>query len=192
MIASVTVVVPALAILVFLAFRALLGILGMLVAGATRGPAEGRRGCLGGCALFAVIVLFCVLGVAAFVAFAATLAGVTAIEHNPIRSIEAIHLPNAEHGELPRRGARDLFCLRMDVQGRVDTAVAWVRRALDLDEHDEIDLRVVERREDGAVVELRVPVDARDVRELERELERLGHVLPDGVRIELEAQGYAR
>jgi hypothetical protein len=189
MIASIQVIVPPLAVVLFLAFLVLLAIIARIAGSATRGPKGGERGCLGGCGLFAVILLCCGLAIAGFVAFVATLAGVTAIEHNPIRRIEGFRVPDGERLDT-RRGER-LYCIRFDVSEPADDAIAAIKRLLRLDERH--DLRIdVERLHEGSRVELTFPVSARDLEELDRNLERLGVDPPDGVRIELKDRGFPR
>jgi hypothetical protein len=194
MIASVHVVFPALAVLVFLAFLVLLAVLGKMAASATRGPADGGRGCLGGCGLFVVILAFCALGVAGFVAFVLALTGVAAVEHNPIKSVEVIW-PDAVpggHGE-PGSRRRDAVpvLLRVTTEGEREDAIRRIRaileRRLDVDDRVLDDLRTTTTAE-GTVIELRFPVDRRDLEEVRRELQAWGVEVGEGVRVVLEVE----
>jgi hypothetical protein len=181
MIALLRVLVPSLAVVLFLAFLGLLVVIARIAGSATRGPKEGERGCLGGCGLFAVILLCCALAVAGFAAFVATLAGIAAVEHNPIRRIED---PVYERDE-------DLYCVRFETSEPADETIAYLKRLLRLDDHHDLQISV-EPLGEGSRIELRFPVSSRDLEQLDRDLERLGIDLPDGVRIELKDRGYPR
>ena len=192
MIASVSVIVTPLAILLFLAFLALLALLAVVASRATRGPEDGRRGCLGGCGLFLVILLLCGLAIAGFVAFVVTLTGVTAIEHNPIRdiSVHVPELPNTEHGEY-KRGRDVPILIRVETDGDHENVIPGIRRFLerrfDIDDDAFEHVRTI-RTETGTRIEISIPVDARDLENLERELEAWGLELERGLRIELETE----
>jgi len=188
------VVFPAVAFFFFLAFLVLLALLGKLAARATQGPPDGRRGCLGGCGLFAVLVLLCALGIAGFVAFALVTAAVTAVEHNPVQSVELIHAEDADAAlgsERPSSGRGDQLVMRFEVEGDVEPLVAFVKRRFDLADED-VSLRVSRGEGTAALIELWLPLDSHDVEELRRELESSGWELPGGVRVKLRDSGYPR
>jgi hypothetical protein len=181
-------VIPLAACVLFLAFLVLLGSLGRLAAQATRGPADGKRGCLGGCGLFAVLAFLCALGIAGFLGFLLAALGATAVEHNPIRSVQLLHVPGAGGGLHALRG-RDALVVRFEALGEAPPLLELLRRRFDL-EGEELELSVT-RGEDGtSTVEVVLPVGARDVEDLRRDLEESGWKLPSGVRVELKDYGY--
>jgi hypothetical protein len=193
-IASLRIVIPSVAVLLFLAFLVLLVVIARIAGSATRGPKGGERGCLGGCGLFAVILLCCGLAIAGFVAFVATLAGVTAVQHNPIKSIDIL-LPDASS---PARG--DFPALRDDevpvvvhvaADGDLTDAARRVRalleRRFDVDRRAFRNVRTV-TGPDGSSLELWFPMRRRDLNDLRRELEAWGVELGGGVRITLDEE----
>jgi len=189
-VASIHVVVPSLAVLLFLAFLVMLVVVAKIASSATRGPKEGSRGCLGGCGLVAVLGLLALLSIAGFVAFVATLAGVSALEHNPIKSIDGIYLPSTDPGLEGRREGR--FHLIFEVEGDVDRAIRMLERRVrrfDRRRYDGVEWSI-QRRENGARIDVSFPLDERELEDLERELEWLEIDRPDGFRIELESQGW--
>jgi hypothetical protein len=179
-------VIPLIACVLFLAFLVLLGTLGKLAAQATRGPAEGKRGCLGGCGLFAVLVFLCALGIAGFLGFLLAALGATAAEHNPIRSVQVLHVPGGAHGA-PGFHRPDALIVRFEVEGEVEPLLELLRRRFDL---EDIELSVTPGEDGRSAVEVVLPVEARDVEELRSELEEAGWKLPSGVRVELRDYGY--
>lgn len=180
-------VIPLVACILFLAFLILLGTLGKVAAQATRGPADGKRGCLGGCGLFAVLAFLCALGIAGFLGFLLAALGATAVEHNPIRSVQLLHVPG--EGRLHDFLGRDALVVRFEVEGEAEPLLELLRRRFDL-EGEELELSVTHGEDGTSTVEVVLPVDARDVEDLRRELEASGWKLPSGVRVELKDYGY--
>jgi hypothetical protein len=162
----------------------------------TARDAQGRReplGCVLGCGLGAALLLLALLGLAAFVAGMATLAGARALEANPVERIRVVSDQEALDGvdglapfhHDPRRPLHVVF----EVAG----GEAPVERLLELVERHadgEASVAVREVRRDGrdlVLVDVALPAGRNDLRELERELRRWlpRASLGDGVVVEL-------
>jgi hypothetical protein len=183
------------ALLLFLGFLALLALLGRFAAQATRGPADGRRGCLGSSCLVLVVLFLCGLGVAGLALLATTVMAVGAVRHNPIRSVEFVQSSPRHAEEAPGptfgRPPEDFMALRFEVEGDVRGLFALLERRFGLDRRD---LRLVAEERSGSttLVELWIPIDARDLDELRRDLAQEGIELPDGLRVRFRDGGFPR
>ena len=187
---------PLLVLLVLGGLLFLLVGLGKAAARAVAGPADGSsgrggRGCAGGCGLALVLMFLGALGVVGCAGLLALAAGVAAVEHNPIRKVEVLR----ESG--PGEEAREEE--RVHLRFEVDHDAGWLLDLVaDVSGVDRADLDLRRRTllgsggEEVIEVDILLPLDGADLRQVEEELrrelprlsERLEPGLPEVVRVE--------
>ena len=191
MIAAITgieIAFPFLALIVFGAFVVLLIVVAKAAGRATRGPEDGRRGCLGGCGLAAVLAFLCLLAVVGLGAIVCFAAAVAAVDHNPIRSIEWSH---DSSGVRPISVGGDTSPVRLRFvaeRGFVGDLADWLTQVVDgdvrLSKRDDVD----DEGNEVTICDFYLPFSRHELMELERDIRRelpgFREGLPEVVRIE--------
>jgi hypothetical protein len=188
--------IPILVLAVYAGFLFLLGGLGLAATKAIDPRGENvRRGPGGTLAALVVTAFIAGLGLVGCAVFLGTTLVATAVEHQPVERIEILRGERPEVSDAVERSSKSFrlgeepVVVRFTVKGELGTELVDLMHELFDGEVGVYTDRDPVR--DVTVYEFVVPVDERDVQELERELEkeldwrRDRGLLPDGIVIEL-------
>ena len=170
----------------------LLGTIAFAAGRATRGDGEGKRGCLGGCGLVAVLLFLCLLGVVGCATLCVFAAGVTAVAANPIESIEweRHRLERVPEDRIRREYPATL---RFEVRGETgNELIDFLSQLIDHD-LDYTRRRITKNGDEITEYLIGLPVTEYELRDIEdeiaRELELRIH-LPDSVKIRFKGRDF--
>ena len=185
-ISGIEIAFPFLALIVFGGFVLILIAIARAAGRVTKGPEDGKRGCLGGCGLAAVLAFLCLLAVAGLGALVFFAVAVAAVDHNPIRSI-AIE----RSGIHPVSVGGDTSPLRLRFvaeRGFVTKLAIWLRGRVDGELELDINYEVDDEGNEVAICDFYLPFSDHELSELDREIRRelpgFREGLPESIRIE--------